>query len=718
MSEDPRMDKKSHNRTQSQSKALAVDCKKSSELTNKPWPRHNKKREGPGGTPKNDPFRKNAISAKGRGNIDKRPRVRGPTGLVGGVEVTGIAENEPELGSVFVPGRKKQNLNHLLNFVYTPRGLSQRSNVPSYRHHHMQPRATHPHSEHLYLQASCQFVVKEDGDYSVNLVDPDVPIKWDLIEEIVVRSTGRLECPICLGAPVAGRVGRCGHVHCWPCALHYAAAHDRSPPPCPVCAAPFRVDSMKPARQLQWKGPADEVCMHLVRRLRGSTSVEVAPVRGTSVQAEAAVLPYAAIEWAPYCKLFSADEEQVRKILARERKELQDQILAEIDTTEIVFFEQALNKLKLQEESFNNGNKILSYNSAVNVETEEMVPIVYEEQIVSDKKIDWFDMTEELSSSPTDTNIDEHVEDLALALDRSHLNPEAVEFKCDVLEEQIEFPLIEEVHVEEEEEIETGKILTNADKENQAKYFYFYQAEDGQQVFLHSVNVRMLCASWGALVAAPSVIRARVLRRDTASLTEESRKRMPCTAHLPLHCPFEIVELDLQPPHVTQSAIHAFSDELQRRARARVRLEREEKRRERAYRRALEGPPRPDLSSARHFPPASPSASHLQDLPPLTAQPEPEPTLSSSPSPSSSGLSFAKMASTSGTWRVRAPRPVTPPPPPPPDDDAASYAPRALSLSDAIEAALHAAPAGAAPTKNKKKSKQKLLFATGMQRAS
>lgn len=32
---------------------------------------------------------------------------------------------------------------------------------------------------------SCQFVLKKGGDYNVNLLDPDIPVKWDQIEEIV-----------------------------------------------------------------------------------------------------------------------------------------------------------------------------------------------------------------------------------------------------------------------------------------------------------------------------------------------------------------------------------------------------------------------------------------------------------------------------------------------------------------------------------------------------
>lgn len=71
------------------------------------------------------------------------------------------------------------------------------------------------------------------------------------------------------------------------------------------------------------------------------------------------------------------------------------------------------------------------------------------------------------------------------------------------------------------------------------------------------------------------------------------------------------------------------------------------------------------------------------------------------------------MAGSSGTWRVR-PTVSAPPPLPPPDEEGTG--PRALNLSDAIEAALHAAPVPS--TKKNKKSKQKVLFATGMQRAA
>ncbi|KOB72656.1 RING finger protein [Operophtera brumata] len=518
MLEESRMDKKSSNRSaQPQSRANAIDCKKSS-------------------APKNEQYRRNAPAQRGRGQVDKRPRPRGDTGYaVGGAQNTGLEDDEPEIGSVFVPGSKKHNMNHLLNFMYPSRGQPERSAGAG--------RGPWP---------------QRHGDYKLNLLDPDMPVKWEQIEEVV--------------------------------------------------------------------------SMRLVRRLRGSTVVEVAPPRGCVTEAAAPhILPLHYINDSPYCKLFAANTHQVQDILEREKKEIETQILAEIDTTEIVFMEQALNILKKKKES------TIQFEEPKLVDSDDdETPMVYEKHEANGNKLDWFDVTEDGAAIDVVNQIKE------LKID-SNLNPDAPEFSVHLDNQPVAFPITEAECLTVKTEPEESD-LTDIDKQNQAKYFYFYQAEDGQQVFLNSLN---------------------------------SRKHMPCTAHLPLHCAFDIVELELQPPNVTP---------------------RDERRRERAYRRAVEGPPRPDFSSDLVFPPAASFSSPPLDPSPLSAYDEASPSTS--------------MASTSGTWRVRK---TAPAPPPLADDDEESTAPRALSLSDAIEAALHAAPSPAG--KKNKKSKQKILFATGMQRA-
>lgn len=75
---------------------------------------------------------------------------------------------------------------------------------------------------------------------------------------------------------MAGRVGLCGHVYCWPCVLHYEAAHDKKPPPCPVCTTPLQVIDMKPTKMVQWSSSNEEVimfCFLIVDILTNTSSI-------------------------------------------------------------------------------------------------------------------------------------------------------------------------------------------------------------------------------------------------------------------------------------------------------------------------------------------------------------------------------------------------------------------------------------------------------------
>ena len=93
------------------------------------------------------------------------------------------------------------------------------------------------YNKEQYLQANCQFVVKSSGDYSVHLADPDTIVNWDLIEQVVLKTTASVpSCPICLYPPKAAKVAKCGHVFCWPCILHYLALSDHSWRKCKLLA--------------------------------------------------------------------------------------------------------------------------------------------------------------------------------------------------------------------------------------------------------------------------------------------------------------------------------------------------------------------------------------------------------------------------------------------------------------------------------------------------
>lgn len=60
-------------------------------------------------------------------------------------------DEEPEIGSVFVPGSKKQNMNHLLNFTYS-RGV-QEHRGHQVRRPGFQNRGPSRHGHDHYLRA-------------------------------------------------------------------------------------------------------------------------------------------------------------------------------------------------------------------------------------------------------------------------------------------------------------------------------------------------------------------------------------------------------------------------------------------------------------------------------------------------------------------------------------------------------------------------------------
>lgn len=190
---------------------------------------------------------------------DKRPQKRGGSSNgssdASQASSTGLddPEFEAELHSVFVPGSKKQNLNHLLNFHYynpresdhspTSNGVSHFPNHGFNRHYTKKCR----YNKEQYLQANCQFIVKETGDYRAYKESPDILVDWDSIEQVIVNngSGEEVACPICLYPPKAAKICRCGHIYCFSCVLHYLALSDKTWRKCPICYEAIHLKDLK-----------------------------------------------------------------------------------------------------------------------------------------------------------------------------------------------------------------------------------------------------------------------------------------------------------------------------------------------------------------------------------------------------------------------------------------------------------------------------------------
>ena len=124
-----------------------------------------------------------------------------------------------------------------------------------------------------YLFSSCQFVVKSSEDYTVHLTDPDTPVHWEQIEQVVLKTTSSVpSCPICLYPPKAAKITRCGHVFCWPCILHYLSLSDHAWRKCPICYEAIHRPDLKSVVSITWDefNINDDIEFRLMRRDRNS----------------------------------------------------------------------------------------------------------------------------------------------------------------------------------------------------------------------------------------------------------------------------------------------------------------------------------------------------------------------------------------------------------------------------------------------------------------
>ncbi|XP_041643251.1 RING finger protein 10 [Cheilinus undulatus] len=732
--------------------------------------RYNRKREP--SFPKTDTFpgprRTNSQKSK---NFDKRPPQRGggrQYGVTGGGRREEVAETRrAEFSPAQFAGPKKISLNHLLNFTFEPRGGNGgvgdgghscwgRRNKWGHKHK--------PFNKELFLQANCQFVVTDDQDYKAHFTDPDTLVNWDCVQQVRIYSHEVPSCPICLYPPVAAHITRCGHIFCWPCMLHYLSLSDKSWSKCPICYEAVHTADLKSVVAMETKQyvVGDVITMRLMRREKGAL---VAMPSSQWVKVEEPVR-FGDASLSPYSKLLLTSPAQVLSLLAEEKAVLKAQLSQEEDT-QGCFIQSALCLLQEREEMLlkqqkENAGDSLDFSSL----TLEEPPSPGEEvvtHISSTKPVLQY-------SSAFDDEVEEVAESEEVPEDRDAAAAELPGPQEGILESVLEEPPEALVDAAPEPRPDDEGPASHAEPSRSSAntvhvpYYYFYQAEDCQQMFLHPVNVRCLLREYGSLEASPDSITATVVEIEGHTVTEEIRRRHRYLAHLPLTCEFSICELALQPPILSKETLDTFADDLEKRKRLRQKKVREEKRRERRI--EIEENKKqgkyPEvhigLENLHHFP-AFGSPPHNSSPP---VQPDfifnPPSPLSSSPStggmtfPSLNGqcsspivgsveedshcMSFAQMLR-DGKARVDAGPRITPKKdtllaPPAADSDGESDGSDRVpvpsfqnSFSQAIEKALLQLDNGpAAPPQpvvepdekggKKKKKKQKLLFSTSM----
>lgn len=112
---------------------------------------------------------------------------------------------------------------------------------------------------------------------------------------------------------------------------------------------------------------------------------------------------------------------------------------------------------------------------------------------------------------------------------------------------------------------------------NKRNAYYFYQSVDGRPIYLHGLNVKCLLEEYGSFECCPKTITGKVIEVVGMTITEATRKRHKYLSHLPVSCCIGVVELNLQPPVVSQETLKEFKIQLDGRRKMREQKKSEEK---------------------------------------------------------------------------------------------------------------------------------------------
>lgn len=552
------MDKKqNYYSRQGSNKALVSEPRKSSDFS-KTLPRNGKRRENPNSNYKNDYNQRNYnVLPKLRTNVDKRPKPRNYTGAYttsalpinvstasSGLALEHSAINDGdnndfdvELNSIYSQGSKKQNLNHLLNFHYNT-WENDRGGLNVFgRNGNRNYAKKHKYNKEQFLQANFQFVIKSSAEPRIDASCPDTLVEWSLIEQINIQTTEEPQCPICLYPPISAKLTRCGHVYCWPCILHYLALSDKTWRKCPICYEAIHLADLKSTSIVQQNNfkVGDFVTLQLMRRKKGSMFIEKVSTNNENCMARREHIPHLtdSEELTRFSKFLLANPDEIATILEKEHKEL---IFGEdLNCPESVFIQQALDLLQERK----------------NLNAQEVVVKVEETHI----KIN---------------NTENPLLEITIAQENINENSKLTGNN--------------EQNIEDNQSTKNEALLENSVTNGAVrkdKYYYFYQNVDGQNIYLHPINVKMLQAMYGSLDRGPVTITSKILQKESQSMDEDLRKKFTCLGHLPLTCQFEIVEVQFQPPMISDEILKMFKDDIIMRQKIRQRRAREEKKRER-----------------------------------------------------------------------------------------------------------------------------------------
>ncbi|PHZ12038.1 uncharacterized protein RHIMIDRAFT_139375 [Rhizopus microsporus ATCC 52813] len=439
------------------------------------------------------------------------------------------------------------SLNHLLNFSFPqrqrPQPIIRRQKITSYQ----------PYNKERFVNANFRFMLNPFGDYNYQLADPDINFDWDAVEQVIISSNEVQACPICLSMPTAARVTRCGHVFCLPCVLHYLELREnpkRLWRKCPICWDSIYETDIKAVKIIESRPikEGDIITLSLIQRPNHSTLAF--PISDTWPLPENVISNYIKpdeplIPWnsTPSAALFArfmlASPDYLVAEYERDSRELDDAM------------SDAIGWGSVDEVPFIEKSKKMVHDHIKRIRHQKT------------KELDLVQSTLDMMYEAVAKYHKKHAK--AAEGIESHSSPE----------EENSIPEAYRQHHSQQGEKPLAKVQNST-----ANDYYFYQAKDGQHVYLHPLDIRILKHEFGDYHQFPHELEVQITNVQESTLDEDLRKKCKYLSHLPLGCDVTFLEINIK-DIVSEDTFQVFNNELNARFRRRKEKEqREDKERE------------------------------------------------------------------------------------------------------------------------------------------
>ncbi|CAJ1942946.1 unnamed protein product [Cylindrotheca closterium] len=407
----------------------------------------------------------------------------------------------------------------------------------------------HSSSEHQFCLTRQAHSKLSKGKYSFE--GSDSPVSWEsvrIVKQMLALSSNKVDeepsCPICLCEFVSARITKCGHCFCLSCLLHHvhanSAAQSNHQVRCPCCAIPIHLEDLKPVMLENVVAPEVQQSITLVKLHREKTcSAPYIPIPGYSKHSHPSCVPCIGDADEKFSRFNYVDSSVYLSLLYQNRTEVEEEAKSlPQNCLDQVFVQMALEMVLKDIQT---------------AEIEAPTEVTFQQDMVK----------------PTSGFYQQLLPDPLLA--STH--------RCSSIgnekeaSENVEMQLAGGKPKRNKLERYAGSLYMD-----EASTLEYYQAEDGQLVFLCGFNMNCLLADFRRgrpevsgeelRFPLPDRIKGRVLEIDRKNMTPELQKRLPFLSHLPLYVDFMFVELDLN--HIlTEQAKQKFKNEFANRRKRR-----------------------------------------------------------------------------------------------------------------------------------------------------